>query len=173
MITSKFYKDYFALQNSLDTRISELETIHTKHLMCKNKCAECCMSFRILPIEFYAISHEIQTKSIEFAENIAPEKCKFLIQNSCSIYAFRPFICRTQGLPNVYFNEDQEAWDLSICELNFTNVPNEYFTEDNCLNMDAFNTELFELNQQFIEENPSLGYSPTDLIDINDLKIKD
>lgn len=168
MISSAFYKDYYELRKKLDSRISELEQIHSKHMICKNKCSSCCMSFKVLPIEWHAIEEKIgNNHSYKQKEN--KDDCKFLINESCSIYENRPLICRTQGLPIVHYNEETEIWDLLACELNFTNVSDNYFTEDNCLFMDEYNETLREINQDFLQENKEKIISENVLLDINSL----
>lgn len=165
---SETFIEYFKLQDNLNSRIAELEKIHEKHITCKNKCSACCMNFGILPIEFYAIKNALGNQIFTQNSNNL-EECALLQNNSCSIYKFRPFICRTQGLPNVYFNDETEVWDLSVCELNFTNVNESYFTEENCLFMDEYNEALRKLNEKFIAENQELHLSTNILINVNEL----
>ncbi|MCL2328135.1 MAG: YkgJ family cysteine cluster protein [Bacteroidetes bacterium] len=95
--------------------------------------------------------------------------CKFLHNNTCAIYMHRPIICRTQGLANVYFNEETDAWELSLCEQNFTTVSDDFFTEEQCLNMDEINETLAEINRSFLEANKTELSQSKALIDVNEL----
>jgi hypothetical protein len=57
------------------------------------------------------------------------EDCVFLKDHGCAIYENRPIICRTHGLPLLYMND--ESWELSTCELNFTNFNDDDFSDEN------------------------------------------
>ncbi len=162
MKTTPFFEQYWQLIKKLDARIEELENIQQKHINCKKRCAACCMNFGIVPIEFFAISQAIGKHKIK---NPQSENCKFLQNNECSIYKHRPIICRTQGLANVYFNEENDVWELSLCEQNFTSVADDFFTEEQCLNMSEINETLAEINREFLKANQA----KQTLIDVNEL----
>lgn len=164
MKTSPFVEQYTALIEKLDARIEELQNFQTKHIACKKGCAACCMNFGVLPIEYYAILQAIGKQHVNIQTDTA---CKFLCNNACTIYAHRPIICRTQGLANVYFNDETDVWELSVCEQNFTNVSDDFFTEENCFNMDEINERLAEINQEFLEANKEKLHQTSALINVN------
>ena len=58
-------------------------------------------------------------------------------------------MCRTHGLPLLFTNDDYE-WELSTCELNFTDYDYENFTPDNTWPQDTYNSKLFMLNKKFV-----------------------
>lgn len=72
-------------------------SIH-KFTPCKKGCTSCChypVSIRDVEIKF--IEREtgiLRTKNILESENYHGLPCPFLQNNSCSIYPFRPFVCR-------------------------------------------------------------------------------
>lgn len=169
MKTEPFFEQYAALIKKVDTQIETLQKAQTQHIVCKKGCAACCMNFGILPVEYYAISNAISANNNELKSLSKDEDCKFLQQNICSIYAHRPIICRTQGLANVYFNSETEVWELSLCEQNFTALNDDFFTEENCLNMDEINQELAEINNRFLNANSEIAYLQNSLIDVNTL----
>ena len=75
------------------------------------------------------------------------ELCPLLDNDRCSIYAQRPLICRTQGLPIGYIDEDNERIEVSACPLNFPEGhPFEY---DDLLLLDTFNSRLAALNRSY------------------------
>lgn len=167
-MNTEAFEQYINLRDSLDNRISELYATHSDYVQCKHKCSSCCINFGILAVEKYYILHAIENSS-KYTTQHEDETCAFLWNNSCSIYAHRPFICRTQGLPIVYLQEDTGVYELSVCELNFKNIDMSYFTEENCLFMDFFNSELYKINQLFIAKNKELFISENDLFDLNTL----
>lgn len=165
----KIFNSYTKLVKSVDAKLEELSKTHSSHMVCGKGCSTCCMNFGILPVEFFAISHALLFK-IDPIENPFADSCKFLINNECSIYENRPIICRTQGYPNVYFNELTDIWDLSVCELNFTDVADDYFeNEDDCMQMDPVNLKLQMLNEAFVKEDPTYSDVKDTLLDINNL----
>jgi len=77
-------------------------------------------------------------------------------------------MCRTHGLPLLYANDDGE-WELSACELNFTEFDFEDFTMENTFPQDKYNSKLFLLNREFIAEFADKKYSELDLIPMKEL----
>lgn len=161
------FEAYFTLQQKLDARITELSNLHESYMVCKKGCSSCCMNFGILPIEYYAIQ---QALGVHTSPQVAhADSCKFLKNGICSIYAHRPFICRTQGLPIIHYNTHKNAWNLLVCELNFVDVDDNFFQQHRCIDMDAYNGELSELNRSFLLEHPELSFDALRLIDVNEL----
>jgi hypothetical protein len=71
-------------------------------------------------------------------------------------------------LPLLYANDDGE-WELSACELNFTDYDFEDFTPENTLLQDRYNSKLFLLNREFIAEFTDKKYDEMDLIPMKQL----
>lgn len=164
------FSKYRALRNNIDKRSEQLEKQHKKHIKCKAGCDLCCMDYSIFPVEFYSIVDALQEteKQPKTSVDTDPSKCIFLNNHQCEIYTERPIICRTHGLPLLFMNEDND-WELSACELNFTGFDLEDFSEENTFSQDKFNSKLFLLNKAFIAENNLTDYSEFDLIPIRDL----
>lgn len=165
---------YKALREELDAEIIRLEKQHQKHLACKKGCDLCCMNFSVFPIEFEVIREEVGGRFLpvnltEHDENQTPASCVFLKNHLCSIYNSRPFICRTHGLPLLYMNNDE--WELSHCELNFTKAQEDYFEEENTFLQDKWNSRLFMLNREFISLNNTYKYSDIELIPLSYLNL--
>ncbi len=170
--TPKSTDNYFQLRNTIDKQIKKLEVKHKKHLSCKSGCDLCCMDYNIFPVEFYSILKELKNEKLnvqpgnkEKAENGG---CIFLKNHTCSIYHSRPIICRTHGLPLLYTNNDDE-WELSTCELNFTQYDFDLFTDRNTFSQDVYNSELFILNRKFIADFKDKKYGEKELIPIKKL----
>lgn len=158
---------YYQLRNELDQRCVALSQEHTAHLQCQAGCDSCCMAFNIFPLELEAIRQEAADKLQLGQTPPTEDDCPFLVDHQCVIYQSRPFICRTQGLPLLFVND--EEWELSVCELNFTEYDFAQFSEDNTFAMDRYNSRLFMLNRQYLESLPNSPFSPTDLLPLSQL----
>ena len=161
---------YFNLRDHVDKLSAQLENIHQSHLACRAGCDLCCMDYSIFPVEFYSIADQLSKQNLKLdlpAVNKG-ENCAFLKDHKCTIYAERPIICRTHGLPLLYVNEEEE-WELSACELNFTEFDIGDFTNENTFPQDRFNSELFMLNKKFVADFKEKKYGEFDLIPIREL----
>ncbi|HIJ90967.1 MAG: YkgJ family cysteine cluster protein [Desulfobulbaceae bacterium] len=149
-------QDYHQLLADLEEEISRVGKIHAANLSCGPGCASCCAPFNILPIEAACVREAIDAlppaNRNQLSRNLAEriDRCPLLIDDLCSVYAARPVICRTQGLPLAYIDEEREAIEVSACPLNF---PDDYdFAPELLLFMDEFNDRLFEINLAWCRE---------------------
>ncbi len=167
---SKFEIEYQKIINDIENLSKQLSAEHAKHLKCKEGCDLCCMDYSIFPIEFYTILNRLQQKDFQPKSKEQKDKasCIFLKNHSCTIYENRPVICRTHGLPLLYMNDNNE-WELSNCELNFTKFDFDKFNTKNTFPMDKFNSRLFVLNKKFITEFEENKYGESDLIPLKKL----
>ncbi|RKD88226.1 YkgJ family cysteine cluster protein [Mangrovibacterium diazotrophicum] len=159
------FEKYQRFIANVDKLTESLSSLHSKHMQCRKGCDLCCMNYRIFPVEYFAVQQALSEKPVKTMES-KDGSCVFLKDHACQIYEHRPFICRTHGLPLLYMNEDQ--WELSACELNFTEFDDEDFSAENTFPQDRFNSELFQLNKQFIADN-KLNFSEFDLLEMKDL----
>ena len=159
-------KKYIELRKSIDKRSNQLHSLHKNHMQCKKGCDHCCMDYEIFPIEFDHIKNSIKDIDIRVEPSIGGS-CIFLKDHVCQIYEHRPIICRTHGLPLLFMNDDQ--WELSVCELNFTNFDDEDFTVENTFPQDKFNSQLFMINKEYLKEIKS-EKSEFDLFSMQKLK---
>lgn len=171
----KYNHDYFRLRKDIDEQAAILEKEHKKHLSCKSGCDLCCMDYNIFPVEFYSILNELQDQKfkprplpIPKEEEEKNSSCVFLKNHKCIIYKSRPIICRTHGLPLLYTNDNDE-WELSTCELNFTEFNFDGFSDKNTFAQDRYNSKLFVLNRKFIANFTAEKFKETDLIPIKNL----
>jgi uncharacterized protein len=165
---------YRGLRSHIDEKIKRLEEVHGSDITCHSGCTACCINLTVFPVEFFAIledlkkSHTIQTASL-FNE---PAPCGFLNEEGlCRIYPFRPIICRTHGLPILFLDDSQEepAWEVSFCELNFRNNTSIEFTDDTLLDIETINTELNGINDQFISSLSGNEYCTHQRIQLKEL----
>ena len=154
---------YLKLRKTIDNLCDQLHSFHKNHMKCQKGCDFCCMAYEVFPIELDYIQKSIKNEQIETgtSENAS---CIFLKDHVCQIYEHRPIICRTHGLPLLFMND--EHWELSACELNFTEFSNENFTAENTFPQDKFNSQLFMLNKAYLKEIQS-DKGEFDLIPLN------
>lgn len=110
------------IHERIDVRADELALHHAERLNCKRGCHACCVDdLTVIPIEAERIrtSHEALLRE---GTPHAPGACAFLgDEGECRIYANRPYVCRTQGLPLRWFSEDDSGKireRRAICSLN-------------------------------------------------------
>lgn len=98
-----------------DKKISLYQQKYSSYIYCKIGCADCCKKgdypISQLELEYIMqgyISLDAEQK-LTVQNNIKNIKkggqCPFLIDNKCSIYQYRPIICRVHGL--AYFCNNQ------------------------------------------------------------------
>jgi Fe-S-cluster containining protein len=159
------FEQYRQFIRKVDELTEQLSSLHQNHMQCRKGCDLCCMNYRIFPVEYFSIQQRLNEKPAE-TQQARDGSCIFLKDHICQVYAHRPVICRTHGLPLLYLNDEQ--WELSACELNFTEFDEEEFSAENTFPQDTFNSELFQVNKAFIREN-RLDYSEFDLLEMKDL----
>lgn len=162
--------EYRKIRDEIDKKVEILETQHRKHLKCASGCDMCCMDYRIFPVEFFSILDELKSRAVAIKPetgDLNDEDCVFLKNHKCTIYSSRPIICRTHGLPLLFANDDGD-WELSACELNFTDFDFSEFTFDNTFPQDKFNSRLFLVNKDFIKSF-NKKYGEFELIRIKNL----
>ena len=164
------YFQYYNLISQVDSICESLEKVHNQHLNCKKGCDLCCMAISVFPVEFYAIKAELDLKLIaELPVQKSKEQCRFLVDHNCSIYAFRPLICRTHGLPLVYMNLEETEYEMALCELNFIDYDMADFNEENTYPMDRINSQLYMINKEFVSGFKGGRYSDQDRIQLAEL----
>jgi len=71
---------------------------------------------------------------------------------ACSLYSFRPLICRTHGFPLQTIYRDQLS--IGSCRHNFKNMPS--IPDDAVINLDPINSTLREINASTVRETASV-----------------
>ncbi|MBK8808144.1 MAG: YkgJ family cysteine cluster protein [Bacteroidales bacterium] len=148
-------EDYLNLVKFVEQETERMQNLHTKHITCKKGCSSCCLSFRIFSVEKDIIYKTLLENDIALPlhnEN-TETTCKYLVNGDCSIYQYRPIMCRTHGFPLLYLNEDEDAYEFSGCELNFSTIDMSEVVIENCIMMDDINKKLFTINETYLADN--------------------
>ena len=144
--------DLRALHAEVDRRAHVLALRHAGRLRCGRGCAACCVDgLRVFEVEAERIrrSHAALLRS---QAPRAPGACAFLdAEDSCRIYADRPFVCRTQGLPLRWLEETASGEIVErrdICELNVAGPLLSQLPEDACWQLGPDELELGRLQRE-------------------------
>ncbi len=131
---------------------------HRGRLQCRRGCSGCCVDgITVFEVEAERIlarhSHRLAT------EAPGPEgACAFLDPaGACRIYEERPYVCRTQGLPLRWNDEDAEYRD--ICPLNEPGPPLVSIPASACFELGPFEARLagLQASRQGLRPGASLA----------------
>lgn len=108
-----------AFHREVDAAVRPLETEHGARLRCRRGCSSCCVDgIRVFEIEADLIRRH-HTQLLERGTPHAEGACAFLdAGGACRIYDQRPYVCRTQGLPLRWVDEEAAVESRDICALN-------------------------------------------------------
>jgi Fe-S-cluster containining protein len=153
---------YRRLRDRIDRRSGRLVDMHCKHITCKAGCSDCCTDFSVFPVEYHAILDDLRGAGIRELPDGGDAACAFLRDGLCTLYRFRPLICRTHGLPVAFLTDDDGAAQMAVsfCPKNFGDAaPADLeFGPQNTLDLDDLNQELSEINERFTAD---AGASPS------------
>ena len=100
--------DYPQFIFDLDKRLEEYFKLHQEHINCRIGCSYCCengdyplshVELEYLMQGYVKLSSKEKTIVQKNIKNIVKGgMCPFLIDKKCSVYPFRPIICRVHGL---------------------------------------------------------------------------
>lgn len=120
---------YVALRAKVDAHVARVERTYQGDMRCRAGCAACCMvELSVLALEGEAIAEAVSAMSPSARaavaaraslplDPLAPRCAALDEQNRCSIYAVRPLVCRSHGVPI-------RSGDLiDACSLNFHQRP--------------------------------------------------
>src|SRR5687768_4689654 len=122
------------LHDDVSERAAALALLHQARMQCKRGCFGCCVDgITVFEVE----AEKIRRGAAELLASgtpHAPGRCAFLgAEGECRIYELRPYVCRTQGLPLRWIDEEAEAEYRDICTLNDeTGTPLEELAAEEC-----------------------------------------
>lgn len=167
--SEKIIDQYRKERNKIQLKCTKLHAVHVNHFQCRKGCDSCCINFSVLPVEFFSILKAIKSQPPQLS-NKNPDQCLFLVNHCCQIYEHRPSICRSHGLPILNMDDEGENWELSYCPLNFTQVDEGYFTLENGFQQDLYNSKLYLLNREFIQNYTEEKFQENELIELRKMK---
>jgi hypothetical protein len=150
--------DLQSLYGKIDTETGRLFALHGSRMKCGRGCSRCCVDdVTVAEVEADNIRRHHQdllTRGIPQA----PGMCAFLDdQGACRIYEHRPYVCRSQGLPLRWIDQDEEGRFVElrdICPLNEEGEPVEALPGESCWSIGWAEQALAEL--QGVDEDGDL-----------------
>lgn len=136
------------LYRDVNGQTARLETIHAARLNCRRGCSACCVDEITV---FETEADNIRREYSDLLENDLPHragKCAFLDEaGACRIYAARPYVCRTQGLPLRWLEEtEDEVYELrDICPINEAGEAVEELNAEDCWTIGEAEAKLAEM----------------------------
>jgi hypothetical protein len=135
------------LHEEVGRRVAELESRHADRLVCRRGCHACCADeITVFEIEASWI-RRCHARLVERERPHLPGACAFLDDDgACRIYDCRPYVCRTQGLPLRWIEEDSPGRSVElrdICPLNdLESAPVESLTREDCWTLGPYESRL-------------------------------
>ncbi len=158
----------------LDNVSAMLQEKHQAFLQCKAGCDDCCRDgFRIRWAEavmlMAGVSQLPPEDLVKIQENLkrpvepgSPSSCPLLINHQCSVYDFRPALCRAYGVL-VDVNGTVATCHLNYRDLDPENYPREILT------LAPYYEALEALSQVLWQASPALSATEPPFTTIRDL----
>ena len=122
----------------VDQLASQVAARHGPRIKCKIGCADCCQDDLTVSAPEALRIRSAHADLLSHGTPAPPGACAFLDEDrSCRIYAERPYVCRTQGLPLRWIEALSSEGELverrDICPLNLPEGPPlETLSPDDC-----------------------------------------
>jgi hypothetical protein len=147
--------NYQALLRKVDELCAAVTSEFAAQINCRAGCSGCCREITLFPVEAAALLAALSGLSPEMTAKLAATVadcengcCPLLVDGLCLVYAARPIICRTHGLP-LLLNADGER-TVDFCPENFqgaTSLPGQAI-----INLELLNQALVTINALFVED---------------------
>lgn len=132
----------------VDEAAAPVERANAERLRCRAGCSDCCVDgLTVFTIEA-AVIRRHHADLLAKATAHPPGACAFLDgEGRCRIYAHRPYVCLTQGLPLRWLEEDEVDEEIiesrDICPKNVDGGPPlEELEADACWTLGPFEQRL-------------------------------
>jgi len=138
------------LHAAVEQMVAPLSQQHASRLQCRRGCIGCCVDdLSVFEVEALVIQRH-HAELLAKDEPHPSGRCAFLdASGACRIYANRPYVCRTQGLPLRWMDDvDGEVQELrDICALNESSEPIEALEAESCWTLGPVETRLSGLQE--------------------------
>jgi hypothetical protein len=147
--------NYHRLTARVDAHAAAVRRRWPTSLQCRRGCDACCRHLSVFPVEAAALGAALAGLAPGAGEALrqrarrmgADQRCPLLVDRACALYAARPLICRTQGLPLLYHLDGRPRVD--VCPLNFQ--AGETLAGEDLLDLDHLNRTLAAVNALFVK----------------------
>ena len=139
-----------ALREKVDQHSARVLSAYPQHFACRAGCDRCCQSERtVSDVEHASLTEAVAALPPLTRARLAEQTsagCSLLLDGQCSVYADRPLICRSHGLPLMMEGR------RDTCPLNFKDLAIEALPQQDVLSVEALTTVLVAVNKLFCEE---------------------
>jgi Fe-S-cluster containining protein len=147
--------NYYQMVSRVDALCREIQGVLSSQISCSEGCSSCCTAITLFPVEaaalnaaFEALPDEQRNTIIEYVTSHAEgERCPLLDDHRCLLYAARPIICRTHGLPIIYTEGNERKVDCCPLNLNEDEQP---VSGSAVIDLDRLNALLVAVNALFL-----------------------
>lgn len=152
----RYLENYRALVAKVDAMCRRVETEFAGQIACRRGCDGCCRHLTLLPVEAYALARALAelpaalaAEIRERARHASPDgPCPLLADGACLLYAARPLICRSHGLPLLIAGEN--GTQIDFCPLNFQGTAS--LPGAAVIDLDRLNAALAAVDALFVSE---------------------
>lgn len=147
-------KNYRDLVSRIDILCAEIHRKYSESITCRKGCDSCCRHFSVSWVEAVSLAlaaRSLSGEQLDFLRNHATSSanqdiCPLLVDGACILYAHRPIICRTHGLPILI----RQGTDMRVdyCPRNFTHTKT--LSGSGIVDLDRLNETLAAVNLLFI-----------------------
>lgn len=146
--------NYRLMVTRVDALCRGIQDVLSGRITCSEGCSSCCTAITLFPVEAAALNAALEALPADqqmtirrhVAEHADGERCPLLEQHRCLLYAARPIICRTHGLPIIYDEGSQRKTDC--CPLN--TIEGESVSGSAVIDLDRLNTLLVAVNALYL-----------------------
>ena len=168
--------NYFQMVLRVDALCRGIQDVLSDQITCSEGCSSCCTAITLFPVEAAALNAALEAlpddKGTAIRRHVAAhaegERCPLLEDHRCLLYAARPIICRTHGLPIIYTEGNERKADC--CPLNLSEGE-QPLSGSAIIDLDRLNTLLVAVNALFLSHADVSGL-PDRLTIAEALKVK-
>jgi Fe-S-cluster containining protein len=166
---SNAYEQYQRLQARVDDFGQTIAQRYPTQVTCHAGCDGCCyQQFTVFPVEAHHLAQAVAALAPEARQRLLARlqhndpwrlidtaaPCVLLEHGCCSLYEYRPLICRIHGFPIAStMIEHPDGGQRDCCPLNFTDVPLRDIVPQAIYNLDLVNQTLAAINHLFVQEH--------------------
>jgi len=160
----------------VDSLCREIRAVLSGRITCSEGCSSCCTAITLFPVEAAALNAALEALPdarqvairLHVAEHAGRERCPLLENHRCLLYAARPIICRTHGLPIIYSEGSERKVDCCPLNLGEGEQP---LSGSAIIDLDRLNMLLVAVNALFLS-HADAGGLPERLTIAEALKVK-
>jgi len=168
--------NYYQMVSRVDALCRGIRAVLSGRITCSEGCSSCCTAITLFPVEAAALNVALETlpdaRQAGIRRHVAAhaggERCPLLEDHRCLLYAARPIICRTHGLPIIYTEGSERKVDC--CPLNLGEGEQPLSGSD-IIDLDRLNTLLVAVNALYLSHADASGL-PERLTIAEALKVK-